>query len=206
MKIIGFGGQGRVGKTTAAKDLCVWMIRNTTSLTPILLPLAHPLKEAVAKEAGYENAEAFKEKEPELYRRLCQEIGGAKREEDPDYWVKKWDEARMEYTDNEKNYVIVVDDVRYPNEVDKVRLLGGLVHFVHPGNRILEDSHGAWREHHSEKLANICTQDVSKALDTFDGLVYNDTDLEDYYELLQMAYTSWLGITAQALLEEEEEE
>ena len=62
----------------------------------------------------------FKEKPP-LVRLLMQEYGtDVRRADDVDYWVKKWEESLPEISSK-----IVVDDVRFMNEAEKIRSLGG---------------------------------------------------------------------------------
>ena len=48
-----------------------------------------------------------------------------RRVQDPDYWVKAWEKDVRQYDLNDT--AIVVDDIRFPNELQSVRSLGGYV-------------------------------------------------------------------------------
>jgi hypothetical protein len=61
---------------------------------------------------------------------------------------------------------VVFSDVRYPNEADAVRKLGGQVW------RIERDGHGPANEHTSEHALNKYN---------FDQRIYNDKDLESLW-------------------------
>lgn len=206
MKLIGFAGQGRVGKTTVANDLCKWIIRETTHLTPLLMPFAGPLKKEVALAYGYTSPEEFKTDLPVTYREECQRIGNGRRQEDSNYWVNKWKEAvnfkvPEEIQTQEHDYVVVVDDVRYQNEVDIVHSMGGTVHFITSGKRPLDDATAMWRNHESEALANNSNLDYKMAAEIFDGFVYNDETEQDLLKMLKKAYPSWLGLNVGMLLD-----
>lgn len=62
-----------------------------------------------------ESAGVTKEHDEELYRKLCQNIGGGLRAIDTDIWVKAF--ARR-WLDETGGGACVVDDMRYPNEFD----------------------------------------------------------------------------------------
>lgn len=54
----------------------------------------------------------------------------------PDFWVNAWDRTRPE------GVPTVVDDVRFSNEVEKIRVEGGTVIWVsRPDQRLSEDAH-----------------------------------------------------------------
>lgn len=55
-------------------------------------------------------------------RRYLQVIGVAVRTQDPDFWLRV---ARIEHFS--ENHPVVVTDVRFPNEVDHIYSLGGIV-------------------------------------------------------------------------------
>jgi hypothetical protein len=117
MPIIGFTGYAGSGKDTAAQVLIAdgWTRR----------AFADPLKEHVAKrflfirqmveEWGWDVAKSLYP----IVRTTLQDVGMEKREEDPDYWVKL---AQVDLPDR-----AVFTDVRFPNEVDAVKSLGGIV-------------------------------------------------------------------------------
>jgi hypothetical protein len=90
-------------------------------------------------------------------RRLLQDIGMEKRLEDPLYWIKRASEK--------VNCVnVVFTDVRFPNEVDFIRGIGGeLVWISRPGV-------GPVNEHISESAIHS---------EVFDSYIHNDWGLED---------------------------
>ena len=82
------------------------------------------------------------------------------RAQDPDYWVKKTIEEIRELAEienklvNEDNkfweVVVIIDDVRYQNEIDTILRMGGDVVHVTAGDR-LPVPHARFRRHESEK-------------------------------------------------------
>lgn len=208
MKIIGFAGVGRSGKTTLAHDLCAWLINETSDHTPVYLPFAQPLKEFVAAHNGFSCAAQFKNEQPDKYREECQALGRRAREKDPMHWVNEWLEVVESYRHAEENtpgleYVIIVDDVRYMNEVEKVQELDGQVFFIAHGGREIEDMDGAWREHDSEDLANGIEKDWSTGVALMNGWVYNTGSLKEYLETCSEVYHRWLGLDAESIIDED---
>jgi energy-coupling factor transporter ATP-binding protein EcfA2 len=102
-------------------------------------------------------------------RRILQWWGTEyRRAQDPDYWTKAWETALVELPD--RNGHILVDDVRFHNEVDVIQRNGGvLIRVERPG------FNGA-NDHSSEN-----------SLDDFNGwnmILCNDGSLEQF--LLQV--------------------
>jgi hypothetical protein len=98
-------------------------------------------------------------------RRILQWWGTEyRRAQDPDYWTKAWEAALAELKD--RSVHILVDDVRFHNEVEAVqRNGGGLIRVVRPG------FNGA-NDHSSEN-----------SLDDFSGwnmILLNDGSLEQF--------------------------
>ena len=98
-------------------------------------------------------------------RRILQWWGTEyRRAQDPDYWTKAWEAALAELPD--RNAHILVDDVRFHNEVDAVQRNGGvLIRVERPG------FNGA-NDHSSEN-----------SLDDFNGwnmILLNDGSLEQF--------------------------
>jgi hypothetical protein len=98
-------------------------------------------------------------------RRILQWWGTEyRRAQDPDYWTKAWEVALIELPDRSAH--ILVDDVRFHNEVDAVQRNGGvLIRVERPG------FNGA-NDHSSEN-----------ALDEFNGwnmILLNDGSLEHF--------------------------
>lgn len=151
------GGKARVGKTTAANILKV--ISEKLGMRPVIVPFAKAIKDEAIK------AGLSKETTPEEYRAFCQQLGEAKRNEDPDYWVKKFEETftgmAMEedsMLDNPlkkyKERIILIDDCRYLNELGFGRTIGAKQIFIAHGDRSLDDHDADWRKHHSEEVGN----------------------------------------------------
>lgn len=153
MQIIALTGQARAGKTHIVQLLAQQAF--DAGQRPVFVSFAGALKRASA-EAGYP-----KDTNPNEYRKFCQEHGAEKREEDPDYWVKATMAEIMEHAQAEQEAiangdkhwerVILIDDVRYENEIDAVARMEGVFLHVTAGSR-LPVPHAKWRRHESEKL------------------------------------------------------
>lgn len=98
-------------------------------------------------------------------RRMLQWWGTEyRRRQDPDYWVKAWEGAYRQLKTTTQH--VLVDDVRFPNEVEVVHHNGGvLVRVERPG------FNGA-NDHSSENSLDDFRQ--------WDLLLENDADLEQF--------------------------
>lgn len=174
MIVVGLSGKARTGKShltrelfTAAENLG-WEVR--------VAPFAGPLKREAA-EKGF-----GKDENPSAYREYCQTHGAGMRAEDPDHWVRKWykdiEVLRVEEMDIDKPLLVLVDDVRYQNEVDILRRKGGTVCYVKHGKRPIDDPDGEWRKHESELIANeLETLDDQMIKDRgYHYVIHNDGD------------------------------
>ena len=180
MIIIGFSGRARTGKSTLSHELFDAAVHAGWDV--VIKPFAGPLK-AEAEAKGYGKAS-----NPEGYRNYCQTHGAGMRAKNPNHWVNLWHEdMKKEYEEEMKDAInpvlYLVDDVRYPNEVEILNKMGALSCFVKHGNRTIEDPDGDWRNHESEKLANDfeATDDDllrSKTKYRYDYVVHNDSDLD----------------------------
>lgn len=159
MRIFAFAGPARAGKTSAADFLQEECEERGFYVERV--SFAGILK------SGCERLGITKERDEGEYRALAQRWGQSRRERDPDYWVKKTVRKinKMMKTEHEdfnrfddgdgdcwEETVVIIDDVRYPNEVDAVNKLGGTVVFIDPGKRV--DMDAEWRSHESETMAN----------------------------------------------------
>ena len=181
MELIVISGPARVGKTTLANFLA----REAFDLgfIPHVIGFAEPLKK-VAKERGL-----TKEENPKEYREFCQVHGAMKREVDPDYWVKKFEDLLLdiyerELSDLKENKAhwercVIVDDCRYENEVSLAKKHKGLCVFLSPGARSLEDAKAEWRNHHSELMASKVEWGCDETKSLFNYIILNDGDAED---------------------------
>lgn len=137
MRIIAFTGKKASGKTTATDYLLSKAVEHESGSLQIekinmKVGIIAEMKEkmdvtlkALSETYGMDIETLFKEKPP-LMRALMQDYGLMRRGDDPDYWVKKWAEKVKQSTAN----VIVVDDVRFPNELEAVFANNGEVYRI----------------------------------------------------------------------------
>lgn len=138
--IIGLSGKARSGKTTLADYLVkthgfVKINFKDALIDEMVVRLPDVLEkllwnEFIVDDEGidrqcYEIKDLFRYKPP-IMRALMQNYGTDVRRKDNDnYWVDKWHEKVTTALSLGRN--IVVDDVRFLNEADAVKLQGGLV-------------------------------------------------------------------------------
>ena len=194
MQVIVLGGMGRVGKT----DVADWIVEaaQEDGMNPVRLSFADPLKKQAAADAGYgDDWRKYKAEKPEDYRQVCQDLGASRRAEDPDYWVNLWkmqlaDMAKAELeADNEEGIweetVVVVDDCRYPNEVEAARQFEALTMFVYAGGREIPESEAAWRAHESEEMSQRIEGGDLDGSDYFDWALVNSGSVDDLDDKLE---------------------
>ena len=170
MRVIGFTGQARCGKSYLSDRLAKAAF--DAGQRPHLVSFAGALKRASA-EAGFP-----KDTKPTEYREFCQTHGAEMRAQDPDYWVKKTIDEIRELAElenklvNEDNkfweVVVIIDDVRYQNEIDTILRMGGDIVHVTAGDR-LPVPHARFRRHESEKMAKAIdrTKGSGKKFESF---------------------------------------
>jgi len=119
MIVIGLTGNIGSGKTTIAE----YLVKNYGF---IRLAFADELKRMLVK-AGILTPDEVKEKTP-YARRMLQLIGTEliRKQIDKNFWVKKLDE-KIKYLIKEGKERFVIDDVRFPNEAEYIRSLGGKI-------------------------------------------------------------------------------
>lgn len=176
MQIFAFVGPARAGKTTASNYLeeeCKERGYYTQRLS-----FAGPIKEGCARLG------ITKEKDHDEYRELAQRWGKGRRERNPNHYIRKMGRAlqrcalveKSDYAllDKQRNLccwsetVVIIDDVRYENEVAALHELGAHIVLVHPGESRIDFSE-EWRQHESESLANKICQDEDE-LEYFNDL------------------------------------
>ncbi len=171
MIVVGFCGRARTGKSTLCREL--FDAAEHKGWDVVIRPFAYPLKKYVVEDLGYS-----KEKHPDEYRKHCQEVGAAKRAEDPDHWLNLWEDSIKDLSliDCDKPLLVLVDDVRYQNELDLLVKSSAVVSFVRHGKREIDDPRGEWRNHESEDLANSFEMSDKQSLyrKGFDYVIDND--------------------------------
>lgn len=181
---VAFAGLARSGKTTATEHIQTHM-DNINGVHTIRMSFAGPIRD------GLEVMGVTKNDNPVLYRHLAQLCGDDSRNSDkggmPLWWI---DLMRKNITSIAPNPAIdviyvLIDDVRYPNELDLVSDLSGVTYFVDAGNRmnVAQDMYN----HNSEKMA----MDVSRNLNfgnkeplNFKGVLDNNGSISYYIDQL----------------------
>jgi len=184
MQIVALTGQARSGKTYVAQELA--KIAFNKGLLPVFVSFAGALKREAA-ELGYD-----KDTLPDKYRTYCQDRGAEMRIEDPDYWVKETAKEivtiaqaeKESIKNNDKHWerVVLIDDVRYLNEIALIAKMDGVFIHVYAGSR-LPDPEGEWRQHESESLSKIIDgtkEDLDKREFIFCSNREEDDDKPDY--------------------------
>jgi hypothetical protein len=171
MVVIGIAGKKRSGKDTTAKTLieCAQQEHITATrraladpvkeeCASMLAPFMHPLK-SYSEIVAEMHADETKEK----YRPLLQFWGMFRRESNQLYWIDKL-RAWILRNCREEREIVVVPDVRFPNEVEMVKQLGGVV--VNVTRPFLDTG-----DHHVSEVALEEFKD-------WDYVVNNNSDLE----------------------------
>lgn len=113
--IIGLMGSGPgAGKTTLGNFLKRYIKKEV-----VICPFAYQLK-LFCVELGWDGKKDAKG------RQLLNDIGMKAREYDPNVWVNMWLRNTRKYRED----VIIVDDVRFQNEVNAIRNLGGHILYI----------------------------------------------------------------------------
>ena len=172
MIIVGLSRRARTGKSSLTRKLHT--AAESTGWQVVVLPFAGPLKKAAAKRGW------TKKNKPDEYRKFCQEHGADMRDMDPAYWVKLWfkDIQYLSAKEEEmmKPLLILVDDVRFQNEVDILVKNNAMLGFVKHCSRKIEDPTGEWRNHISEDLANRLEVNSDEEIKAkgFTYVIYNE--------------------------------
>jgi len=205
MQIFAFLGPARAGKTTAA-DALDYELRERGFYIE-RLSMAAPIKDGMAR-VGITKAE-----KPEEYRALAQTWGAGRRARNTDHYVNKARRAieriaRTELNDYNKldrddllscwdETAIIIDDIRYPNEVELMRSLDATVVWVEAGERI--NFSEPFRQHESEALANRLAHDndmLEDFLDECGGWVLDATTntADMATQLITYIERVWFGV------------
>tara|TARA_R100001591_G_scaffold115555_1_gene131210 strand:+ start:1516 stop:2436 length:921 start_codon:yes stop_codon:yes gene_type:complete len=203
MHVVVLGGLARVGKT----DICdlIQMEGEVEGFEVKRISFASPLKEEVAKANGYgRNWRKFKEDEPEKYRIQCQKLGASMRQKDPDYWVNLWHKKLdnlQKYElkrngPNFKEYLILVDDCRYLNELKAAKLWEAFTMFVYAGNRLknLPEIDEPWRTHESEAMSLKVEAFEDGYTNLFDWSLFNNKGTKELEKKVEERLNYILGL------------
>jgi hypothetical protein len=123
VELIGLCGYAQVGKDTAAANMPGY--RRLAFADPLKADLATLIHEVYGIDVWAPTPE-----EKAVIRPLLVAHGAGKRMQDPDYWVNKIMTLARHATEGP----IVVTDVRYANEVQKIRQAGGQVVVIRRGD------------------------------------------------------------------------
>lgn len=126
--IIGLTGKKQSGKSTVATHLArvhgFERVNFKDALCEEVLERFPTVLELLADSCNMTIPQLFTEKPP-FMRVLLQNYGTeVRRGDDPDYWTRKWKERALDHVQPAQ---IVVDDVRFQNEAEAVRDLGGII-------------------------------------------------------------------------------
>ena len=122
---IGITGYAQSGKTTMAKA-AVYRFADADRVAKVR-PFASAVKSIAVDHFGWDGVK------DERGRRLLQVLGtDAGRAYDPDIWVRKWADTKpFSWAEYIPSGVLIADDVRFQNEADAIRELGGFIIRVH---------------------------------------------------------------------------
>ena len=175
LKIIAFMGKKESGKTLAADRLVTKFGFKKVNFKDALIaevkekfPETLNLIKDTKRKKNID--ELFEKPYPEIIRKILQEYGTeVVRSEKPNHWVLKWKQA-VDWVDGNS---IVVDDIRYENEYNVVKELGGTVVRILRHNHVIQDKHSS--ENSADNLkADIEINNVGKKdfyLKKIDGLI-----------------------------------
>lgn len=156
MKIIGFTAKKQTGKTTAVKYLLkkyphAYHVNFKDALIEELIQYCPELLTEIGR--IYDNSPAtydgtpwtterlFTEKPP-LIRSLMRDWGTVfRRSEAPNYWIHKWVRKMAQIEKDTPDAMVFVDDVRFLNEAQAVKDLGGVLIRIESDRVITKDPH-----------------------------------------------------------------
>ena len=164
--ILGISGRIGSGKDTVAS----WLVRERGF---VIVRFSDALKEEVfakfrgtlaalwrlhyqTEPAGHDLSDLVHHLKPQGVRELLQEFGtDVRRDDDPSYWVRRWAERIAPHVGAFRHTSVVAPDVRFPNEAQIIRKLGGRVWRIarsgpkasgHISESMLDGFDGSWNE------------------------------------------------------------
>lgn len=155
--MIGLVGKARCGKSSVGRVL-------VREFGYLVYPMAGAIRKAILSGLPFVKAEFLHDKKEEVIpelgvtgRKLLQTMGHDwGRSHNPDIWIEALDyELELMKVDHRK---VVIDDVRYDNEVDYIKSKGG--HIIGVDRPVLNDrGEEKWRDHASESGIDITKVD-----------------------------------------------
>lgn len=188
MKILAFGHRKRVGKDTAAKTVSTWARLNLMKNNVQKRGLADKLKDVCHQLyawAGLQPGEYYEEHQAEKEQILIL-LGKSPRT----IWIEFGTlVGRHVYPFTWTDYLIksstcdilILSDVRFPNEADRVLALGGRVYKIEASNRIPSTS----------DLADDALSGYTK----WSGVLENNGTLHDFHKVVLDEVKPWLSDT-----------
>jgi hypothetical protein len=155
-KLIGLTGKARSGKDTVALMLA-------SRHNFMRMAFADPLKEGVAAMFNWPVELTHTQEGKEMLsptwgitvRQALQDVGTLMREKfGADFWIKRW---QLEYAAIMNDAHVVVSDVRYENEAEMIRAMGGTIIHIQREGAGLE---GAAASHSSESGIQMDDKDL----------------------------------------------
>lgn len=128
MNLIGLVGKKGSGKDTVFNIIFELWNRRIIEYRPIRLSFADALKQDLCTAFNCTMDDINNNKNNDIIRKVLQAYGCARREEDPDYWIQRVHENLESHERCAKSgvkYLYIITDVRFFNEADYVRRMGG---------------------------------------------------------------------------------
>lgn len=206
MRIAAFAGLAKAGKTTAAKALAEWAFNEGFHV--VMEQFAKPLKDA-SNTLGFVKGGDY----DHLYREFCQYVGTdlvRRKHHLINWWVDRMRERLDVHAMQEQNRLagatvsaenpfhetlVIIDDVRFENEVALMKEYGARTVFI-CGARRLTDLDTEWRKHESEALAFAYTRgDLPE--DLFDFTLSSNSTIETLQETIVRLGPTLVGLLAE---------
>lgn len=165
MQIIGLVGKKESGKTTLSQMINKWIPKNASCY---FLQFAGILKTMILKAEICDEEELYHVKTA-FSREMMQKIGTniIREQIDKNFFCKKMLKELSELTKEDpigENTIVIIDDIRFENEANLIRDIGGIL------LRIVRPNWGDLDEHRSETEMDEIETSVT---------IFNDSDLEN---------------------------
>lgn len=162
--LIGLAGLKESGKSTVAKYL-------SAKHNYVEYEFARPLKEAIkftfdmTEDQLYVNKEIVDPRYNLTPRQIMQKFGTDFIRDmiDPDFFLNKFE---YWHKSNSSNSNVVISDVRFPNELNRIHKLGGKVYLIE-------------RTNCDRKQDVHVSEDIISLVSSIDGIIVNDGTVED---------------------------